>query len=80
MVVVALRLPVGGERIDDLAGEGELLLVALARPLEDAVDRGLGTTSSAKRIVDIASAPPTGRMAARYSVRRITTEPMPARC
>ena len=37
-----------------------------------------GTTSSANRIVDIASAPFSGRTAVRYCLFRITTVPMPA--
>ena len=35
-----------------------------------------GTTSSAKRIVDMASAPSSGRMAVRYCLLRMTTVPM----
>ncbi len=35
-----------------------------------------GTTSSAKRIVDMASAPSRGRIAVRYSLLRMTTAPM----
>ena len=38
-----------------------------------------GTTSSAKRIVDIASAPSSGRTAVRYCLVRITTLPIPMR-
>ena len=38
-----------------------------------------GTTSSAKRIVDIASAPSSGRIAVRYCLLRITTVPMATR-
>ena len=37
-----------------------------------------GTTSSAKRMVDMARAPSSGRMAARYCFLRMTTVPMPA--
>ncbi len=39
-----------------------------------------GTTSSAKRMVDIASAPSSGRMAERYCLLRITTVPMATFC
>ena len=39
----------------------------------------LGTTSSAKRIVDIASAASSGRIAVRYCLLRITTVPMATR-
>jgi hypothetical protein len=39
----------------------------------------LGTTSSAKRIVDIANAFSNGRIAARYCLLRITTVPIAAR-
>ena len=38
------------------------------------------TTSSAKRMVDMASAPSSGRMAARCCLLRMTTMPMPTRC
>ena len=37
----------------------------------------MSTTSSANRIVDMASAPRRGRMAARYCLLRMTTVPMP---
>ena len=39
-----------------------------------------GTTSSAKRIVDMARPLPYGRSAARYCFSRMTTLPMPTRC
>ena len=38
----------------------------------------VGTTSSAKRMVDRASTPSRGRMAARYCLVRMTTLPMAA--
>ena len=62
-------------------------LVAIFRALASGLARRLGrpstfergTTSSAKRMVDMASAVSSGRMAARYCLFRMTTVPIATR-
>ena len=55
------------------------LAAGFERPLGTPSTSPTGTISSAKCIVDMASAPSRGRTAARYCLLRITTLPMPTR-